>query len=268
MKIIYIAGMSHSGSTLLSLMLNAHPKICSAGELIDLHRVTKRKSGPSCACGASSLWGCEFWLGVNEWMLRAEGMSLADLDGTIGRRFGEGSSPTARVLRAVSAVSGKGFIVDSSKRPARLSYLLQLKDLNVFPVHLIRDPMGQVSSLRRKHGGFTRHIFDYLRVHEEIRRMLRSVHHSVIYYEDLVRDPEGTLGSILKPLGLQFDPAQLRWTEQRQHTLAGNKLRWQPNALILDERWKESLSPAKRFIIGLGTAYSKRRLSSSSRQQL
>ena len=38
MRVIYLAGMSHSGSTLLSLMLNAHPDICAAGELIDLER--------------------------------------------------------------------------------------------------------------------------------------------------------------------------------------------------------------------------------------
>ena len=105
-----------------------------------------------------------------------------------------------------------------------------------------------------------------MRIHERIYRIVRSVPHRVVYYEDLVRDPKGTLGSILEPLGLQFDQAQLSWADQRQHTIAGNKLRWQPNHLILDERWKESLTPAQQFIIGLGTAYSRRRLSRSSTQ--
>ena len=89
---------------------------------------------------------------------------------------------------------------------------------------------------------------------------MRIAPHSVIHYEDLVYDPKGTLGSILEPLGLQFDQAQLSWAEQRQHTIAGNKLRWQPNDLVLDERWKESLTPTQQFIIGLGTAYTRRRL--------
>ena len=33
---IYIAGTSHSGSTLLELMLNAHPDVISVGELAKL----------------------------------------------------------------------------------------------------------------------------------------------------------------------------------------------------------------------------------------
>ena len=38
MKVIYIAGTSHSGSTLLDLMLNAHPQIVSVGEMVNLNR--------------------------------------------------------------------------------------------------------------------------------------------------------------------------------------------------------------------------------------
>ena len=38
MRVIYIAGTSHSGSTLLDLMLNAHPAIFSAGEVLKLNR--------------------------------------------------------------------------------------------------------------------------------------------------------------------------------------------------------------------------------------
>jgi hypothetical protein len=35
MRVIYIAGTSHSGSTLLDLMLNAHPEIISVGEVLN-----------------------------------------------------------------------------------------------------------------------------------------------------------------------------------------------------------------------------------------
>lgn len=33
MRLIYIVGTAHSGSTLLDLILNAHPQIVSVGEL-------------------------------------------------------------------------------------------------------------------------------------------------------------------------------------------------------------------------------------------
>ena len=265
MRVIYIAGMSHSGSTVLNLMLNAHPAIFAVGELIDLNRVTRGSSHPPCPCGAPSLSECEFWSRVNDCTQQEKGMSLSDLDVLNERRLDERSA-NAMLFRAISKVSGKEFIVDSSKRPGRLAYLMQLKGLDVFPIHLIRRPRGQVWSLRRKNGGFLQHICDYVRVHERIHRIVRHVPHSVVHYEDLVHDPKGTLGSILEPLGLQFDQAQLSWAEQRQHTIAGNKLRWQPHDLVLDERWKGSLTPSQQFIIDLSTTYAMRRLASFSSQ--
>ena len=41
MRVIYIAGTSHSGSTLLSLMLNANSEIMSVGEIQNLNRQLK-----------------------------------------------------------------------------------------------------------------------------------------------------------------------------------------------------------------------------------
>ena len=265
MRVIYIAGMSHSGSTVLNLMLNAHPAIFAVGELIDLNWVTRGSLHPPCPCGAPSLCECEFWSRVNDLTQQEEGMSLSDLDVLNDRKLDERSA-NAIVFRAISKVSGKKFIVDFSKRPGRLAYLMQLKGLDVFPIHLIREPYGQVWSLSSKNGGFLRHICDYVRIHERIHRIVRHAPHSFIHYEDLVQDPKGTLDGILEPLGLQFDHAQLSWAEQRQHTIAGNKLRWQPHDLVLDERWKRSLTPAQQFIIRLGTAYAMRRLANFSSQ--
>ena len=136
----------------------------------------------------------------------------------------------------------------------------------MFPVHLVRDPRGQIASFRRKDGGFLRHVVWYTRLHGQLRRILASVPHVVVHYEDLVRNPKQTLETILSPLGLAYHGEQARWFEQEQHTLGGNKLRWQPRDLVLDERWKETLNPLQRAIIGLGTAQS--RWSFAARAQL
>ena len=47
MRVIFIASLSHSGSTLLDLMLNAHPQMVSVGELKQLGRlrVSRRPVG-------------------------------------------------------------------------------------------------------------------------------------------------------------------------------------------------------------------------------
>ena len=151
MRVIYIAGMSHSGSTVLNLMLNAHPEIFAVGELIDLNRGARGSSHPPCPCGAPSLRDCEFWSRVND--LDAAGAGLCrspSLDVLNDRKLDERSAPNAVLFRAISKVSGKKFIVDSSKRPGRLAYLMQLKGLDVFPIHLIRKPNGQIWSLSKE----------------------------------------------------------------------------------------------------------------------
>jgi hypothetical protein len=263
MRVIYIAGTSHSGSTLLDLMLNAHPHMRSAGEVLKLNRqlearTSRKATYAPCACGAPSLWQCPFWSAVDARTRAVSGKSLAELDmqdyGELDARL----APNAIVFKAMAEASGRDFIVDSSKLPKRLTNLLRLKELDIYPVHLVRDPRGQINSVVRKHGGFLKHIFRYELIHAQLRHMLRDVPHSVVHYEDLVRDPEPTLRAVLSPLGLDFDPQQLDWAHAEKHEVAGNHMRFDEKSdLVLDESWKTSLSQAKQLAIGLGTLHAR-----------
>ena len=74
LKVIFVTSSSHSGSTLLDLMLNAHPEMISVGELKQLGRfarLAKKKGAHRCTCGAESVWHCPFWTGVNAVTKRA-----------------------------------------------------------------------------------------------------------------------------------------------------------------------------------------------------
>jgi hypothetical protein len=260
MKVIYIVGASHSGSTLLDMMLNAHPQIISVGEVLKLNRIKPSRTGKRkltrCSCGAWGLLQCEFWSRVNERVLQVHGTSFADLDVNDYRHSPEREDPNAILFRAISDVSGKDFVVDSSKMPARLKHLMSLDELTVYPVHLIRDPRGQIASVIKKNG-LMKSIFHHEVVHAQTRHILKSVPHSVLRYEDLVLNPEGSLDRILEPLGLKFHPQQLQWAEQVKHSFAGNHVRRQKKSeLILDERWKRLLSPMQKFIIAFGTVFS------------
>src|SRR5262249_46303497 len=152
MRVIYIAGAAHSGSTLLDLMLNAHPAIVSVGEFLKLNRQlayrdAERKTYAPCSCGAPSLWQCKFWSAVDAQTRSAAGKSLADLDIGGGESRHGATDPNVVLFEAIAAVSGKNFIVDSSKLPRRLSQLMQFPELDIYPVHLIRNPKGQVASV-------------------------------------------------------------------------------------------------------------------------
>jgi Sulfotransferase family len=265
MRVIYIAGTSHSGSTLLDLMLNAHPAIFSAGEVLKLNRQlgvknAQKQTYAPCSCGAPSLLKCAFWSRVDQRTRQTVGKSLTELDMQDYGALDATHAPNAVVFKAIADVAGKSFVVDSSKLPKRMSYLMRLKELDVYPVHLIRDPKGQINSVARKHGGFLKHIFRYELIHEQIRRALKSVPHSVVRYEDLVRDPEPTLRNVLEPLGLEFDPRQLAWAKAARHEVAGNHMRFDATSkLVLDESWKKSLSRSQQLAIDLGTLLSRQR---------
>ena len=256
MRIIYIAGAAHSGSTLLDMMLNAHPDIISVGEVLNINRVKRSKSTgevkePNCSCGAVGLLQCAFWSSVNTRIEKASGTTITDLD------LNEQATANSLLFQAISGVSGKNIIVDSSKMPRRLQQLLRLEDLEIYPVHLVRKPAGQIASVIAKHG-LVKSILYYEVVHAQIRQMLKLVPYSLVRYEDLVNDPKGTLQRILEPLGLEFDSRQLAWAEQERHSFAGNHARFQSRSeLILDEAWKERLSPTQRLLIQIGTVVSR-----------
>jgi len=268
MRVIYIASAAHSGSTILDMMLNAHPKIISVGEVLKLNNVKYWKSGDvkvtRCSCGASGLLQCAFWSRVNAWIKETYGKSLADLNVDDYRRRDVANEPNTLLFRAISEVSGKKFIVDSSKSPHRLDYLLRREELNVYPVHLVRRPEGQIASVVDRFG-ILQSIFRYEVVNAQTRQRLKSVPHGFVRYEDLVLEPKRTLQELLEPLGLEFDPIQLTWAEQPKHSFAGNHARWQTKSeLVLDENWKHRLSPSQRLLIDVGTILSR---SSAPRSQ-
>src|SRR6476646_10744178 len=187
MRVIYIAGTSHSGSTLLDLMLNAHPAIFSAGDVPlkkqqhGINHPRKQNSAP-CSCGAPSLWQCPVWSRVDARTRETVGKSLTDLDMLDYGETGAGKAPNALVFKAIADVTGKNFVVDSSKLPKRLAYLMQLEELDVYPVHIVRDPKGRINSVTRKHGGFIKHMFRYELRQEQMRRLMKSVPHSVVHF--------------------------------------------------------------------------------------
>jgi hypothetical protein len=133
MRVIYIAGAAHSGSTLLDMMLNAHPEIISVGELVNLDRTMRSKTTGKvqdlrCACGAVGVLQCEFWSRVNHRTKELSGRLLNALDLQHPRSETEVDANIC-LFRAISDVSGKKIIVDSSKMPRRLNHLLQLRSL-------------------------------------------------------------------------------------------------------------------------------------------
>jgi hypothetical protein len=256
-QVIFIASLSHSGSTLLDLMLNAHPEVMSVGELKQLGRFARlEKIGrrQRCTCGAASVYDCEFWTRVGALTEAATGQTLRDLNVEDYGHVESFGKDNATLFEAIAAASGKDYIVDSSKHPARLVLLSQNPALDVFPIFLLRDPKGQICSAQKRPARLTKLIGSYVRTNREIYNVVKHRPHAVVHYEQLVQRPEHTLMLLMQALRLSFEPRQLQWAAPVRHNLGGNGMRrGSSSELKLDDRWRDRFNLLQQFAIDAGT---------------
>jgi len=266
-KVIFIASLSHSGSTLLDLMLNAHPEVASVGELKQLGRfarLEKPNRQLRCTCGAESLLSCKFWTRVSDLTKAATGRTIGELN---VEDYDEAESfhrDNAALFQAIATVSGKRYVVDSSKHVARLSLLIKNPALDVFAVFLLRDPKGQICSSKKSSASLVKLIGNYVRTNREIHELVKDRPHSVVRYEELVRNPEQVLDSLMRQLGLSFDRQQLEWASQIRHNVGGNGMRRSHSSeLKLDEKWRDHLTLLQKLAIDAGTLLGRYRFAKS-----
>lgn len=249
MKYVYITGLEHSGTTLLTHLLSQHPKALGLGEVASFfspshmnYYIDRWGSYPDarlCSCGR--LWDdCEFW------------GPLADLNGLhsdvpVREKYGE-------LIAHIRSVYGDDrLVVDSSKSLEALELIvndlpselgLERGDLTV--VAVIKDVRNFATSIKGKVGtkigflsylrtfnwwvGANRRILDYL-VHGDIR-------FEIVLYEQLCADPVKTLRKISEGYGLdEKDTINLGHTHS--HIAMGNKNFVERNRekLRYDNRW-------------------------------
>ncbi len=185
--LLYITSASFSGSTLLTLLLAAHDRIATLGELkgsamgdIDTY---------ACSCG-TPIRCCGFWSRLGAELTRrgvgfdlarfgthfrmlASG-SLADrvVRAAVRGRFFEAARGAALrllpgatrelaailernrvVVEAACALRGATSFLDGSKEPNRLKYMIVSGLWNVRAIHLVRDGRGVTYSLLRRQRG-------------------------------------------------------------------------------------------------------------------
>ncbi|MFC1852890.1 sulfotransferase [candidate division CSSED10-310 bacterium] len=256
LKIIYIAGVGHSGSTLLDLLISSHSKITSVGEAKVL--VSPFEVGAShilltkrCTCGSPTILDCEFWQSVNNALLEKYKLSLDHL---------ELSSSNHQTFRnhniaffdTVSAVSRCEYVVDSSKNPERLKKLLTVKEVTLFPIHIVRNPYGVVYSNVKKGRNWTLHANMYRQNTSTIKRLLRQRNCFHVHYDHLVRTSHHTLSNVMSWLGLTLEEGQCEWTSHEHHNISGNQMRFNTsNRIKLDVDWKHNLTPLQKIAIAL-----------------
>ena len=248
-------------------MLNAHPEVASVGELKQLGRfarLEKPNRQLRCTCGAESLLSCKFWARVSDLTKAAAGRTIGELNVEDYDEVESFDRDNAALFQAIATVSGKRYVVDSSKHVARLSLLIKNPALDVFPVFLLRDPKGQICSSKKSSASLVKLIGNYVRTNREIHELVKDRPHSVVRYEELVRNPEQVLDSLMRQLGLSFDRQQLEWASQTRHNVGGNGMRRSHSSeLKLDEKWRDHLTLLQKLAIDAGTLLGRYRFAKS-----
>ena len=224
--VVFIAGVGHSGSNLLSRLLARHPRLFCAGEVAWADYAVA-KAIP-CTCGAPYA-ACPYW-GPLLPRLAARGYDH--------RRYDQ------ELFLALRAASGADVLIDNSKTRA---WRMARRWRGVGFILLVRDARGVLAAALRKGGDLDR----LLRRHRKwTRRFARLAQRRprdtlILRYEDLVQRTAPELERVAAFLGVEPDPALLFSSARPYHFMYSQKTADldRGHAVRLDERWRAELRP-------------------------
>jgi hypothetical protein len=212
-KIIYIAGLGHSGTTLLDMSLGTLPGVVGLGELKTIldNRTREKHYTSVCSCGKKAS-DCEIW-------------------GQVPGLFSSTSSEVERI-EAIHAMMEKHYgrqivMVDASKNSyAYLGELHRSHDLKV--VFLTRDVRSWSYSRHLSAGKpVVYFVMRWLLENHKLRRRIRKMGIAPMWvgYEELSLYPERLLQKIAGFCGLTYAPCMLQPGKTNSHIISGNVAR-------------------------------------------
>ena len=232
-KVLLILAPPRSGTSLLSLILDAHPNILAANELQLLHfqNLTDRQHAYT---GKFSLW-----LDGNVRTL----MNLLQCDAntaqTILQQQAAEGMTTAQQYQFLQNWAGNCLISDKTTSYAlHPEAMLHAEAIFEHPIyiHLVRHPYAMVRSFERQkmhqamyiqpHPFSPRELGEavWQASHANISTFLQHIPQNrqfTLYYETLVTQPEATLRALCQQMGLPFDPKMLQPYEHLAQTNIG-----------------------------------------------
>ncbi|MCB9798590.1 sulfotransferase [Candidatus Nomurabacteria bacterium] len=202
MKILFILGLSHSGSTFLDMLLSHYTGAIGLGEL---HAVADEKTTNTehtfdiCSCG-EKMKACSFWKKLDGF--HASG-SDEDRYKAYYQKFIE-----------MASLEGKDIIIDSSKKTSTLNEVLKLQDAGIAEVkviYIVKDLRSYLQSMHSYYKRQSRRWRPYWhtawRWNKKLTRMEKNlldkkIPHIQISYEKLCFETSAVLGEIFEFSGL------------------------------------------------------------------
>jgi Sulfotransferase family len=292
-KVLFIAGMTRSGTTLLGNVLNELPGFVGAGEVRSYWRALREAR--LCGCGAT-VPECEFWSEVASWIERHDGplpvdralflqqahiRSLPVQLVRLKRAKESVSSPgpeyaqlLAQLYAGIGAVSDADVVVDSSKGPHDAYVISRFTELDLFVVHLVRDPRGVAYSWSRRApnpdkpaGYFEQQHASEVAIRWLTRNAITEIllarrlgpRYMRVRYEDFVDYPDETVRQITAMCGSPELPLPVSGgviSFGPNHSVSGNpsRLATGPVPIRPDHEWRERMSRRPMLAATIGAA--------------
>jgi len=283
---VCIASIGHSGSTLLGMLLDQFAQITTLGELKNLAiyaRDPQRRCTCGSPIMQCEFWlsvqdelrrrlndpaldlpdyaklptadnrGFRKLPKLTDALLLLGSRRIWNLAGRVSAQvrkeltFGAHAVP---IYQAVAAVRGTPLVVDS---PTTATYMkvVYLADLDRCRlIDLVRDGRGWAASLMRREGVDVQFAARLCaRRHWNMQAMLATIPKRKVLrvrYEDLCRNPNGTMTRVAAFLGVDPPAADFKLRKQDFHGVGGNPMRFRYDEvdIHLDEKWRTELSAA------------------------
>lgn len=273
--VIYIISDRRSGSTLLENILSKSMQTVSVGELAMLKgHIAKEGPGEiwnwTCSCG-KPVFECEFWSkalsGIYNdsfetkitWPYKSPKVLLSSLSGLnakstllklISTKKNKETIKNLNMLyKAIVNVSGKEFVVDSSKDPLQGLAVSQCADVDAKFIWLSRD-LRAITFSKLKRWKVNKRSdkkpletlvdnFFYKKVCAATIKSINKNNTIKVDYEALAANPQAELDKVCSKLGLEKFTAPAFMELSNDHTIAGTPGRFEKKPIAADNSWKD-----------------------------
>lgn len=293
-KVLYIAAHSRSGSTILDRVLSQVEGGFSVGEL---RNIWLRSFEENQLCGCNKKFNeCGIWKEIiedtgidNEYAKNIYEVSryvdrFKRIPQILNRSLrGHNFNQMMRMYNeangvlfgSISKVVEPEFIIDSSKNSSYAMHLMQLDNIDLHIVHLVRDSRAVAYSRLRKKKRPEIHwkdeymavtpayktAFQWNMMDYSIGLLKDKCDYTLIRYEDFMENPAKTIEVILNKAGI-FNK-DLSFVRDRyiklsvDHTVSGNPMRFKVGQIELrpDDQWKTKLSSLNKRVVTILTYF-------------
>ena len=293
-KLIYIASNGRSGSTLLDMMVGKH-KLCHTLGEFQMLTIDYKLNLQPCGCG-SKVSECIFWSDIYRQQKRvltkgnidkfrkdatgkvlrvneiAQIMFGKKIDRKAIDKYGyENFQVMKTIHEKVNTIQTIEYLIDASKDPYRLKWLIQSNYFDIFVLHIIKRPEAFVYSTQKQEKKFTnrlritirmsfRWVIENYIIFKVCNKYLPPNHYIKIKYEEFCLDPNKELNQIFDVINLPKNNTLSDSFSHINHAISGNTMRFKSDTIKLDEKWKGKLHLLQKILVMIITRIFKKKI--------